>query len=1450
MHEAFGFQKMLKLSCGRAIFPGLICAALFVGEGRAATLTWDANGTTGPNPSDGSGTWLTANAWWDGSANVNGSWSGAIPDSAIFGAGMDGSYSITVGTVTANAVIVTNSNYTLSGGTLTLPSGGAIVVASNQVATVSANIFGSNVGQNWTVNSNATLNVSGNVQGMQVMWQGSGTVNLSGTNTPSIFWVDTTVNQTAGSMTPGVYSFVGYQSPQNLPGTLTLSGSAALTVNGGDLTIGRGGNSGTMTIQGGVANIGTTSMRSLNLALDNNNANSATLNVSGGTLNVGTNGVASMIQIMPGGGSIQERAAINISGGTVNAQGIQFGSANTYSGGAATLALSGGNLFIGSQGIIKGANRPATSSIILSGGTIGALSDWSCAMDLVLGNSGSVTIQAADGSGVGHNILLAGNISGNGALVKTGGGMLTLTGANSYNGGTTVSAGTLDISTTNNVAMPYAINGATLGLQIGAPATSLQMSSLTLSGASVFNMDANAFGNPTAPVINVTGALVPTGPVTINVSGAALGAGQFPLIKYGSMGGLGFAAFTLGTVSMPNGSLASVSLVDNSANKSIDLDISIQTLTWAGTVNGNWDLTGTANWQTNAFFTENNGVGPIVQFDDTAPGTTTIVLNTTVKPIAVIARNSTLTYRVDGTGGIGGSASVVKQGAGRFSLSGAHTYNGVTSIQGGTLALVGTASIANTPTIEVESNATFDVSGLASTFTLGANQTLSNGVARGCVDGNLDASVGRISMAYASDPPLIISNGTFSLSGSTTVTIDTRDSLTIGNYKLIARATVGNPGLVTGTVPPVDITGSGVVFGATPSLVISNSELYLAVSYNAVDSTSLNNKVMAGYQGWFRTPGDVPGNNGWSHWFNSNPPSVGANNLGFDAWPDVSELPPAEKYGVPGFINADGSQAFLYSARNYATVLRHFQWMQEAGIDGVWLSQFCSHMPGGASQSDYPNVTNVMNNVRKAATATGRTWAFMYDFSGLNTNNVVTLISNQWVNMVNSGITSDPRYLHHDGQPVLLLWGFFPDRIWSQPQYCLPLINFLQAPGPYQAAVVGGGAANWRTTGTPEFIAMLMRLTAWQPWQVGHYTSGGATAITSSWPPDLAMCTASNVLFIPVLFSGTHIAGPPPIPPALPNAPRRNGNFLWEQFVAVSSLSRTNHGAVSSVFVAMFDEVNEGTEIMKVSNFPPTNAAFITYEGATGDWYLRLVGLGESMLRKGIPITTTIPISPFSTNLFYKIINRATGLLLNSAGSLSSGSPLAQYANTNGDPNLQWQLLYDGAGYFKIKNRASGKVISNGGSITENAPVVQVEDANTDDVKWFMNWDGTGCCRVTSKTSSKTLSGQGAATNFTQVVQVTDAANDNLRWQILEDDAAVVLQQAPVVNFSRADSGGETFHLTWPVSSTLYSIEMATNLNPPVFWSPWTNPVFINISTNSASIIPDRTNRFFRLRRL
>jgi len=159
------------------------------------------------------------------------------------------------------------------------------------------------------------------------------------------------------------------------------------------------------------------------------------------------------------------------------------------------------------------------------------------------------------------------------------------------------------------------------------------MSSLTLNAGSTLNLNLNSFGNPTVPLINVNGALISASTVTINLVGATLGAGQFPLIKYGSLGGSGFGAFAAGTFTLPTGVSGSVSLVNNTANQSIDLNVTIASLIWDGTINGNWDIGGTANWKTNAYYTESNSIGPAVIFDDTASGpNTAIVLNTMVAP--------------------------------------------------------------------------------------------------------------------------------------------------------------------------------------------------------------------------------------------------------------------------------------------------------------------------------------------------------------------------------------------------------------------------------------------------------------------------------------------------------------------------------------------------------------------------------------------------------------------------------------------------------------------------------------------------------------------------------------------------------------------------------------------------------------------------------------------------
>ncbi len=61
-------------------------------------------------------------------------------------------------------------------------------------------------------------------------------------------------------------------------------------------------------------------------------------------------------------------------------------------------------------------------------------------------------------------------------------------------------------------------------------------------------------------------------------------------------------------------------------------------------------------------------------------------------------------------------------------------------------------------------------------------------------------------------------------------------------------------------------------------------------------------------------------------------------------------------------------------------------------------------------------------------------------------------------------------------------------------------------------------------------------------------------------------------------------------------------------------------------YVAMFDEVDEATAIFKVTNTPPVEARFQTYEGRPSDWYLRLTGEGTKVIRGQRKLSLAFPI--------------------------------------------------------------------------------------------------------------------------------------------------------------------------------------------------------------------------------
>ena len=219
--------------------------------------------------------------------------------------------------------------------------------------------------------------------------------------------------------------------------------------------------------------------------------------------------------------------------------------------------------------------------------------------------------------------------------------------------------------------------------------------------------------------------------------------------------------------------------------------------------------------------------------DANATATAEVVTNGSSTPATLTLGGTSVTTTYGGM--IGGDLSLVLNGSGStLTLSNANTYTGNTTVSAGTLALKGGGSIAGTPIIGITNGAIFNVSGLTTPFTLGASQTLTNTGTGAIINGTNNCSAGTVSLVYDGvNPSFTQTNGGMTISSSTTIKVNnTGSALTAGSYKLIAKATSGNVGLVAGTVPSVTLGGTGKAGGTgTPVLRIdaTTKELYLDV---------------------------------------------------------------------------------------------------------------------------------------------------------------------------------------------------------------------------------------------------------------------------------------------------------------------------------------------------------------------------------------------------------------------------------------------------------------------------------------------------------------------------------------------------------------------------------------------------------------------------------------------
>ncbi|HEY2931349.1 MAG TPA: glycoside hydrolase family 71/99-like protein [Acidobacteriota bacterium] len=401
-------------------------------------------------------------------------------------------------------------------------------------------------------------------------------------------------------------------------------------------------------------------------------------------------------------------------------------------------------------------------------------------------------------------------------------------------------------------------------------------------------------------------------------------------------------------------------------------------------------------------------------------------------------------------------------------------------------------------------------------------------------------------------------------------------------------------------------------------------------SETAVDSTTLNGKLMMGYQGWFLCPADGSPVNSWFHWFRRNQ-TPDASTVTVDFWPDTSELEPDELFITP-FTRPDGSSAPLYSSYKQKTVLRHFQWMQQYGLDGVFLQRFSSEL----RDSRYFNVRNqVTRNVLAGAEAFGRVFAIMYDISGQSEATLVQDLKNDWSYLVDTlKITESSSYLKHKGKPVLAIWGFgFTDRPGT-PEQVRQLISFFQseAPEKYRVTLVGGVPSYWRTLTRdsktdPAWAQVYRSFDVLSPWAVGRFSdeAGAERFRRDVTVPDLAETAAGNIEYLPVIFPGFSWSNLNKGP--FNQIPRLGGRFYWKQ--VYNALS----AGASMLYGAMFDEVDEGTAMFKMAPTPlqmPEQGRFVPLSvdgyALPSDWYLRVAGAAGKMLRHEIPLENEMPL--------------------------------------------------------------------------------------------------------------------------------------------------------------------------------------------------------------------------------
>ncbi len=816
---------------------------------------------------------------------------------------------------------------TISGGSVQIATGGSL--GSGPVLNNGALNFATSASQ-------AVPNV---ISGSGTLTQsGSGTITLSGNNSYS-----GATNITSGTIQAGNANALGFGGPtmSSVPGA-TVSGGGTLdlnaqtlnkpiTLNGGTLTNSNTSAAGGLstgvngyivnspgsavpadliTVTGGggsgasgklIFGLTSSSFSVTNGGVGYTTAPTVTISGGGGT---GATAVATVsgaavtsITITNPGTGYTSAPSISLSGGGDTAPATVSANANNFTVLGAEAVLPGTGYTSTPTATVLAINSTSSSQTEVLPTLTPVLNTVSVQSNSTINGAGAVVLNTAvngsnssgtvtldlDGtssSSAINGVIGNGTAGGNLAISKTNTSTWTLSGANAYTGGTTVSNGTLVVANTSGSATGTGnvnLNGGVLasgavgsisGNVIGgaSPATiapggvatvgTLTLGGLTTTSSTALNFD---LGTGTGTVTN--GDLLNLGAGTINIApGTPITLGgnttignDYQLIG-GAIGGINTNNFSL--PSAPSGQSYSLSDIGGFIDLVVGSGVvGPANLTWTDAAGNNlWDTNMSANWNngsaTTVFHAQDN-----VTFNDANGGHYTVLVNSAVLPGSTTFNNSSGNYTLSGTGGIGGTGALTKSGTGTVTLSTINSYTGGTSVTAGTLVIApttpssttasalpkGALSISGSGKVVLATNATL---GSQSSPTPASNINLTSLAISGSGQLNINNNHLIISYTAGHDPIASIaalissgfSGGTWSGSGIMSSAAASNSSYGIGYAD---SADTGNPaGLASGQIEIMytllgDANLDGKVNGADFAILATNF-----------------NKAVTGSSGW------------------------------------------------------------------------------------------------------------------------------------------------------------------------------------------------------------------------------------------------------------------------------------------------------------------------------------------------------------------------------------------------------------------------------------------------------------------------------------------------------------------------------------------------------------------------------------------------------------------------